>query len=77
MLSDSPVVQGRPEAGGPAQGVGGGLHPLVDPDLDEVGVGDVANTLRLWEFYVSLAWQGQTIAFWVGEQFVFDLCSVQ
>merc|ERR1712110_411588 len=24
----------------------------------------VANTLRFWEFYVSLAWQGQTIAFW-------------
>ena len=25
----------------------------------------VANTLRFWEFYVSLAWQGQTLAFWV------------
>ena len=33
----------------------------------------VANTLRLWEFYVSLAWQGQTIAFWVSGQFLFDL----
>ena len=38
-----PVVQGRPEAGSPAQGVGGGLHPLVDPGLDEVGVGDVGD----------------------------------
>ena len=26
----------------------------------------VTNTLRFWEFYVSLGWQGQTIAFWVG-----------
>ena len=26
----------------------------------------VAKTLRFWEFYVSLGWQGQTLAFWVG-----------
>ena len=25
----------------------------------------VAKTLRFWEFYISIAWQGQTIAFWV------------
>ena len=25
-----------------------------------------ANTLRVWEYYVSCAWLGQTIAFWVG-----------
>ena len=25
----------------------------------------VAKTLRVWEFYVSVAWQGQTLAFWV------------
>ena len=29
----------------------------------------VANTLRFWEFYVSLAWQGQTLAFWVIKQY--------
>ena len=42
-LTRSPVVQSRPKTGGPAQGVGGGLHPVVDPDLDEVGVGDVSD----------------------------------
>ena len=26
-----------------------------------------ARTLRVWEYYVSCAWLGQTIAFWVGE----------
>ena len=25
----------------------------------------VANTLRFWEFYVSVGWQAQTLAFWV------------
>ena len=38
-----PVVQGCPEAGSPAQSVGGGLQPLVDPGLDKVGIGDVGD----------------------------------
>ena len=42
-LTRTPVVQSRPKAGGPPQGVCGGLHPVVDPDLDEVGVGDVSD----------------------------------
>ena len=25
----------------------------------------MANTLRFWEFYVSVGWQSQTLAFWV------------
>ena len=25
-----------------------------------------AKTLRVWEYYVTCAWLGQTIAFWVG-----------
>ena len=36
-------MQGGAEAGAPTQSVGGGLHPVVDPDLDEVGVGDVSD----------------------------------
>ena len=38
-----PVMQGHPEAGSPAQSVGGRPHPLVDPDLDEVGIGNVGD----------------------------------
>ena len=30
----------------------------------------VANTFRIWEFLVGAVWQGQTLAFWVGRQFL-------
>ena len=36
-------MYGSPKAGGPAKGVGGGAHVLVDADLDEVRVGDVCD----------------------------------
>ena len=36
-------MYGSPKAGGPAKGVGGGAHILVDADLDEVRIGDVCD----------------------------------
>ena len=36
-------MYGSPKAGGPAKGVGGGAHILVDADLDEVCIGDVCD----------------------------------
>ena len=36
-------MYGSPKAGGPAKGVGGGAHVLVDADLHEVRVGDVCD----------------------------------
>ena len=37
-----------------------------------------AKTLRVWEYYVSCAWLGQTIAFWVGrgERGIFILSNI-
>ena len=41
--STSPIMQGSSEACSPAQSVGWRVNPLVDPDLREVGIGDVGD----------------------------------